>query len=133
MAPHRSTRVNPALHWQNGERLESDWHWSPDSTQIAFRSEHKVDYQMELYVATADGTSVVNILPLNDGKDVNSFEWSPNSERLAYWADVFDVNKVELFTSRRDNSGHIRLSKRGSLRSGQAREIIWLPDSTQLN
>ncbi|MDJ0710646.1 MAG: hypothetical protein QNJ14_09660 [Woeseiaceae bacterium] len=127
-----STRINPALDWRNGERLWSDWKWSPDSTQIAFRSEHRVDDQIELYVAPADGTSVVNILQLDQGKDVNGFEWSPNSERLAYWGDVFDVGRVELFTSRRNSSGHIRLSKRGTLTANQSTPISWLPDSTRL-
>ena len=127
-----STRVNPSLNWLNGERLGYDWTWSPDSTRIAFRSRHRVDDQMELFTVTADGSTLVNIMPLSQGKDITRFEWSPNSDRLAYWGDVFDVNKVELFTSRSDGSNHIRLSKNGSLTSGQLRDIHWLPDSTEL-
>ncbi len=44
------------------------------------------------------------------GDDVDSFEWAPDSSRLAYRADQDTINVKELYSSRPDGTDNMKIS-----------------------
>ena len=100
-----------------GGDVMSDFAWAPDSSRIAFRSDKEVDETFELYAAFPTGAPTYQLSgSLVSGGDVQlsfvhrSFEWAPDSSRIAYLAFQRQANLVELFTSQKDGSGNVLVS-----------------------
>ena len=83
--------------------------WAPDSSRIAYIADQNTLRVFELFTSTPDGTEndIVSNLPdpvANPDRDVQKFEWEPNSTLIAYVADQ-DTNGVfELYVSPSDSN-----------------------------
>ncbi len=59
--------------------------WAPDSSRIAYLSDHETKGVRELYTVLPAGGGTVRLTgPLLLGDNVGSFAWAPNSSRIAY-------------------------------------------------
>ncbi len=96
--------------------------WSPDGTQIAFRSQR--DGNDEIYVMKADGTCQTNLT--NDLGGDWSPAWSPDGTRIAF-AHFFDGNAfTDIALINVEGSGFQRLTK------GGGEYPAWSPDGTRI-
>jgi Tol biopolymer transport system component len=96
--------------------------WSPDGTQIAFRSQR--DGNDEIYVMNADGTCQRDLT--NDSVGDWSPAWSPDGKRIAF-ARFFDDNQfTDLAVINVDGSGLQRLT------TGSGEYPSWSPDGTRI-
>jgi len=96
--------------------------WSPDGTQIAFRSQR--DGNDEIYVMKADGTCQTNLT--NDPGDDWSPAWSPNGGRIAF-SHFFEGNAfTDIALINVDGSGFQRLT------NGGGEYPAWAPDGTRI-
>jgi len=80
------------------------FHWSPDSSRIAYTNDQDVVGSSEAYVSTADGMSNIKLNgPLiANGNAFVGFDnqgWAPDSQNLMYAADSITDNVFELFAS----------------------------------
>jgi Tol biopolymer transport system component len=79
--------------------------WSPDGNKVAYRSERAGEWSLVL--ANADGTDSKTITPGKGG--VLSFSWAPDSEHIAYAANVdgnSEIKVVDLVTQEIVNISH---------------------------
>ena len=74
--------------------------WSPDGTQIAFRSER--DGNREIYLMQADGSGQTNLTLAPDAEDTFPV-WAPDGEWIAFSTERADGPGVYLI--RADGSG----------------------------
>jgi len=96
--------------------------WSPDGTQIAFRSQR--DGNDEIYVMNADGTCQRNLT--NDSVNDWSPAWSPDGTRIAF-ARFFDDNQfTDVAIINVDGSGLQRLT------TGSGEYPTWSPDGARI-
>jgi Tol biopolymer transport system component len=91
------------------------WWWSPDSTAVAFFAKDAVDDANGMYVAAADGSSTKLVSgSIVSGGSVDGWlpsnAWSADGTRVIYRGNKYDVNKTELFTSKRDGTGITKIS-----------------------
>lgn len=95
--------------------------WSPDGTQIVFRSQRPpATAQGDLFIMDADGS---NVTALNTGNDwPTAPKWSPDGTKIVYVSDVF--SNPEIFTINTDGTGKAQLT---SLQ-GISKEPSWSPD-----
>lgn len=85
-----------------------------------------------LMVVQADGQNAATLNPtLPVGGEVLSFEWSPNGERIAYFADqnIDDVN--ELFSVLPDGTGFATLNS-SLTPGGDVVDFQWSPDGSKI-
>ena len=107
--------------------------WSPDSSRIAFTAELGGNTDRRLYVALADGTGTQQLSkapPAGTPRGAGSFEWSPNSQFIAYRGDLNVEDVDELFVVAA--TGGISTTLNGTLVSGGEVESIvgWSPDNS---
>ena len=96
--------------------------WSPDGSQIAFRSQR--DGNDEIYLMNADGTCQVNLTnnPLSDWSPA----WSPDGTRIAF-ARFYDNNAfTDVTVMNADGSGRQRLT------TSSGEYPAWSPDGTHI-
>ncbi|MFO7687418.1 MAG: hypothetical protein R6V60_15150 [Desulfobacterales bacterium] len=109
--------------------------WSPDSQLIAFNVVVRGSGLSELLVADP---SVVFPTPvpltgtLQSLGEVNEFQWSPDSVRLAYRADQFVDNRFDLLTVLANGSRLPDLVSRLTNDSSEVRDFAWSPDSSRI-
>ncbi|WP_181443454.1 WD40 repeat domain-containing protein [Porphyrobacter sp. YT40] len=88
---------------------------SPDSRQVAFIAKDRSAATFALYVVPIEGGTPLRVS--QDGqRNVSSFDWAPDSQRLVYAGNFNQVNPVEaedVYVVRRDGSGRAGIS--GSL------------------
>ena len=102
--------------------VDFDPTWSPDGTQITFRSQR--DGNDEIYIMTADGTCQTNLT--HDPGDDWSPAWSPDGKWIAF-AHLFEGNSfTDIVVVNVDGSGFQRLTDA----SGEYPD--WSPDGTQI-
>ena len=111
--------------------------WAPDSSRVAYRHNANTSLRFELNTATPDGMSNVTVSDiLDDGRNVQpgSFDWSPDSSRVAYIADRDAVGNNELYTNTGGGGSHAKInSNLGTLAGTRAvTDYAWSPDSTRL-
>jgi Tol biopolymer transport system component len=95
-----------------GQNVTS-FEWAPDSLLIAYIADQDTNDIFELYSSPPD-TSTGNV-KLNPntfvlGQNITSFEWAPDSLRIAYLADQDFVGIFELYSSQSDGSGNVNIS-----------------------
>lgn len=110
--------------------------WSPDSSRLAYASDPVTPNLYELITVLADGTGNISVSAPNPTRlglfSFTSFEWSPDSQQLAYMADEGALGVFELYTTTFD--GRIRtkvshdISGGGNILSG----FQWSPDGSRL-
>jgi Tol biopolymer transport system component len=101
--------------------IDSKPSWSPDGSQIAFRTNR--DGQDEIYVMDADGSCQHDIT--NNAVDDRSPAWSPDGSRIAF-DHFFGGRLQDIATIRPDGSGLVRLTTQ------QGEYPSWSPDATHL-
>ena len=125
-----------------GMGVDRNYKVSPNGRYVAFRNEGDMPGVLELYVDDLDD----DLPPIKvngnlvAGGGVDSFQWSPNSDRLAYVADQEVVLRYELFTVQPDGSQLIRVSgdmvAGGSLATKapglDSAEYAWSPNGQRL-
>jgi Tol biopolymer transport system component len=121
--------------------------WAPDSSRVAYVADQNTVRVFELFTSTPDGleNDMVSNLPdpLTDpDRNVQIFEWEPNSTLIAYIADQ-DTNEVfELYVSASDsNTSNVKVSgttidgdgikELAPVPSGEY-AFAWAPDSSRL-
>jgi Tol biopolymer transport system component len=85
-----------------------DPRWSPDGTEIAFRSDRDVArpspaFQDEIYLMRADGTRQINLTRtrrINDGWPA----WAPDGRRIAYGSELRRGPHTDLYVMNRDGT-----------------------------
>ena len=128
-----STRVTPPLDWQNGERLDDDFAWSPDSSRLAFRSSHEQAGRLMLYSVLPDGSDIQRANgPLVAGGNVQSFSWSPDSSTIAYMANQAVDNRVDFYASNIDGTNNRQISRNGTRGTVLNFLASWSADGSQL-
>ena len=132
------------LQQPSGEYL---FRWAPDSSRVAYIADQNTLRVFELFSSTPDGTEndIISDLPdplINPDRDVQNFDWAPNSELIAYAADQ-DIDEVfELYVSPFDNNTpNVKVSGI-ALDAGGIKELApvpsgeyafaWAPDSSRL-
>jgi hypothetical protein len=121
--------------------------WAPDSSRIAYIADQNTAGVFELFTSTPDGieNDMISDLPdptLNPGRDVQDFEWEPNTTLIAYVADQDTNDTFELYVSPSDsNIGNRKVSGIPMVGTG-IREISpipsleylfgWAPDNSRL-
>ena len=96
--------------------------WSPDGSQIAFRSQR--DGNDEIYIMNSDGTCQVNLT--NDPADDWSPAFSPDGTKIAF-AHFFDGNQFsDIAVINKDGSGMQRLT------TSHGEYPAWSPDGSQI-
>jgi len=101
--------------------IDSKPSWSPDGSQIAFRTNR--DGQDEIYVMDADGACQHDIT--NSAVDDRSPAWSPDGSRIAF-DHFFGGRTQDIATMRPDGSGLTRLT------TDQGEYPAWSPDGKRL-
>ncbi|MBW3642963.1 MAG: PxKF domain-containing protein, partial [Actinobacteria bacterium] len=109
--------------------LDSDPHWSPDGTQIAFVSD-RAGGQIDIWVMDADGTDARNLTAGVAGVSADP-AWSPEGARIAFanvqgattGYDVMTVNAA-------DGSGAANLT--AALGAGNDGFPAWSPDGSKV-
>jgi Tol biopolymer transport system component len=102
------------------QRLTADGHnqgprWSPSGQWLAFRREEQV------WLARVDGSGLI---PLEEGRAVNAFAWSPVDDRLAY---VSGAGLVQVVAVPAAGTGGAALAPSPIAESGRG-QIAWSPD-----
>ena len=80
-----------------------DFSWSPDlrvSNRIAYVADQDIVGVFELYSASPNGSSSVNISGgFTAGEEVIDFAWAPDGTIIAYQSNQDDITKYELYTT----------------------------------
>ena len=96
--------------------------WSPDGSQIAFRSQRNGND--EIYIMNSDGNCQINLT--NDPADDWSPAWSPDGTQIAF-AHFFDGNQFsDIAVINTDGSGMQRLT------TSHGEYPAWSPDGTRI-
>lgn len=96
--------------------------WSPDSRKIAFTS---CDVDMcELYIANADGSSLVKLTTWILG--IDNIVWSHDSKKIIYVSA--ENGNSEIYMANSDGSNTLNLTKHPANDSNP----VWSPDGTKL-
>jgi Tol biopolymer transport system component len=101
--------------------LDIDPSWSPDGSQIAFRSTR--DGQDEIYIMSADGSCQRDLT--NSPADDRSPAWSPDGARIAF-DHFFDDGYQDIAAINVDGSGLRRLT------DAQGEYPAWSPDGSEI-
>ncbi|UCH22725.1 MAG: PD40 domain-containing protein [Deltaproteobacteria bacterium] len=118
-----------------------DFKISPDGSRVAYRADQDTPGVVELYVNSINGGKPVKVTPdLAPDGDVevlfslnyDAFNWSPDSNLIAYIADQEKDDFYELFVSTPDGSSNFKVSgeMQAYLDGGDVLEFEWSPDSS---
>jgi len=110
--------------------------WAPDSSRLAYTADQNTDGVVELFSSRPDGTNNARVSgPLMAGGQVfyNAVTWAPDSSRIAYKASQLTTMTPEMFTSRPDGSGNVRVSHPLTDNDFIYSDApLWAPDSSRL-
>ena len=128
-----SVRISSDL--VSGGNVTPDFQWSPDSSRMAYRADANDDEVFELFAAHADQSPSVRLsgpMTLNGDVTEADFFWSGDSMRIAYRANQFNDNTLELFVSARDGSANQRVSAPAVVNGGVLGNFAWMPGGSRL-
>ncbi len=101
--------------------------WSPDGGKIAFTSDRRNGFSLEIFVMNADGEKLVQ-LTTDHAPAVNdeSPSWSPDGMRIAFASNRGD--SYDIYVMDTDANNLVQLTR------GRAKEVTprWSPDGTQI-
>ena len=130
-----STRITAPVDTGNFETIDFTYQWSPDSTRIAYLSEHDTG-RPELFVANAAGafgvTKVSGALVANGRVSSLSLSWSSDGERVLYYAGQESSVFFNLYVGNADGSGDIRLDDPIAGTTESTAPGGWSPDGTRV-
>jgi Tol biopolymer transport system component len=117
--------------------------WAPDASRLAYVADQTTNDVFELYTVVPDGAvpTVKVSGPMVSGGDVggsifglstDDVAWSPDSTRLAYFADQEVGGTVELYVTPAASSAPVRLSASVMGTSSFATRIRWTSDSLRI-
>ena len=87
------------------ERLEIEPDWSPNNTQLVFRT--GINFDDEIFRMNADGSGVTNLT--NTGPSVEERPaWSPAGDKIVFTKGAFSA--AEVWTMNPDGSGQVRIT-----------------------
>ncbi len=115
-----------------GGNVTPGFMWAPNSTRIAYRADQNTDEVFELFAGFPGGGSNRKLSgTMTDGGDVveANFYWSANSRHIAYRADQFTDETLELFVSFRDGTRNVRVSTPVAPDGGVLGSFAWSPTS----
>jgi hypothetical protein len=95
----------------DGNAVDNDFKWSPDSSLIAYRADQDTPNKIELYTTDPEGLDndrVSGTLP--SGGNVDEFKWDDFGLSIGYLANQISVSVIELFASLPDGKENTRLS-----------------------
>ncbi len=101
--------------------------WSPDGRKIAFTSDRRNGFSLEIYVMNADGEKFVQ-LTTDHPPAVNdeSPSWSPDGTKIAFASNRGD--SYDIYVMNADGNNLVQLTQ------GRAKEVspCWSPDGTKI-
>lgn len=98
--------------------------WSPDGKWVAYQSDRSGEYQVT--IRPADGSGQERTLTkLGPGYRFAPF-WSPDSRKIAFIDEKFDVSVLDVDSGKRTVAGKLRVVGPSSLASFR---VSWSPDS----
>jgi len=111
---------------------DTDPHWSPDSSKIAFvsnRTGHEFDndHNSDVWVIPAGGGSLTKISD-HQGPD-SSPRWSPDGKRIAFLGAVEEEDQPLIYVAPADGGKSVELSKNFDM---LASEITWAENGAAL-
>jgi len=118
-----------------GGNVTRDFLWSPDSSRVAYRADQNSDEKFELFAALRDGGAAERLsgdMTANGDVVEANFFWSSDSRRIAYRANQFNDNTLELFVSSRIGTGNWRVSTPPVVGGGVLGNFAWMPGGRQL-
>lgn len=105
--------------------------WSPDSAHVAFPKSLGGDRSQLAILHVATATESLTPLPATGRRGPLNFAWSPDSQFVAYTAEMTVADAVELFTTTPDGSSITTLG--GVATAGrEVTAFAWNPPSTRV-
>jgi Tol biopolymer transport system component len=108
--------------------------WAPDSSRLAYVARASSAHPPAMFSTLPDGTGTAEIAgPMVTGGGLASYSalWAPDSSRIGYVATQVSPTAVELFTSKGDGTGNVRVSG-AQVNGGGVQGFLWATDSTRL-
>lgn len=114
--------------------------WAPDGSRLAYVADAENDGSLDLHTAKPDGTEdKIVSLPMVKGGNVGwyngnglSFAWSPDSQRIAYYADQEVDGTIDLYDALAAGGQNHRVSNPLPAGALMAAYFRWSPDSARL-
>jgi len=115
----------------NNPGIDGSPAWSPDGSQIAFRSER--DGESDIFVMSVDGSGQINLTGRSRGEGGPSWTandyspaWSPDGSKIVFVS--YRTGNGEIFSMNPDGSGLNNISNNPVLESNPA----WSPDGSRI-
>ena len=108
--------------------------WSPDGSKLAVtcRAGGATEGSKDICVMNADGTGVVNLIPLPGQEDFDP-AWSPDGSRIAFTSNRDGGNSnYEIYVMNADGTNHRRLTFSDPADPAWDHEPVWSPDGTRI-
>lgn len=117
-----------------GSRQVRDMRWSPDGQRLAFVGNLAISNAYDLYVTNTSGAFVAVVPQLPASRAIDYFEWSGNSNWLAFVATTTADTVPQVRVVARDaiNSQVISNFSGGPLTNQTISDIAWAPNSSRL-
>ena len=108
--------------------------WSPDGSKLAVtcRAGGATEGSKDICVMNADGTGVVNLIPLAGQEDFDP-AWSPDGSKIAFTSNRDGGNSnYEIYVMNADGSNQRRLTFSDPAAPAWDHEPTWSPDGTKI-
>ena len=98
---------------------DSDPHWSPDGSRIAFTAKRKDDTEAQIYLIAPDGGEATRLTDLATG--ATAIKWFPDGKRIAFvswvWPDLAsEAAQAKRVREKKDAKVKAHLTERGEYR-----------------
>ncbi len=120
-----------------------DFQISPDGMLVAYVADQRFDGTFELFVSPADGIAPpatpvsgpmagtgIAVDPGNPGR--YSFDWSSDSQRIAYRATQSRADNIELYTVRANGTENVKLHPDFTTSGQNVVDFAWAPNSSRV-
>ena len=136
-APDSGLMAGDGIFPADGSAGPYSFEWSSDARWVGYIAEQDEPAIFELYTLQMSSGAVTNISIASNPPDVfavDSFQWAPDSSRIAYLASnpVALQPQIELYTNLPSGTLPFKPSRNLVKPDGNVIEFIWSPDSTLL-